>query len=384
MSVRYTIHAIQVDRPDWLSDLRRAVASELRALGIHRSIAVDVLETPPPTRGMEPVVSVALVGPVARLDDGVSRAVAAVLADGRVVIPVVEDLASFRKEVPALLSPFNGFEWSGVEPERRLAQLLLEELDIEDRERRVFLSHKRADGLGAAEQLHDALTRYRFAPFIDRLALPAGCDVQSSIAEALERYAFLLVLETPEANTSDWVYDEVDYALSHTMGVLIVQWPGDVSAVPGTVGVPRFKLTPADIVKDAHGYDTLSATALERLLPEVERLHAQGIVRRRRMLIGSVADAVRNGGGTYIPLRRWSLDVSSATGRSVVTVAARLPDARDLQELDEIREEVDPTADAILVHATRRLGDAARRHLTWVTGTRNLVMLPDNAIGARW
>ena len=248
----------------------------------------------------------------------------------------------------------------------------------------MFISHKRSDGLGAAEQVHDELTRNRFIPFIDRFAIPHGADVQRHIADALENFAFLLVLETPEAYLSDWVFDEVDYALSHTMGTLILQWPGVVTEVPGTMGVPRIRLTDDDVTEDSHGYEVLKPAALDVLVRDVETAHAYGIVRRRRMLVRSVEDAARAGGADCTPLRDWCLDISAKAGRSIVGITPRLPAAEDLQRLDEARGEIDPHARALLVHAARQLRAPVRTHLEWVTGSRDLELLPDNAIGPRW
>lgn len=382
MSVTYEIQVVHADRDDWLADLRRAVASELLTIGMHRSVSVDVTESAPSP--LAPSVAVALIGPASRTSPTLADTLNDAISQGRVIIPVVEDLGQFQAVVPKELSPFNGFEWSGDEPERRLARLLFEELGIEDQDRRVFLSHKRDDGLGAAEQLHDALTHNRFVPFIDRFAIPKGADVQAHIADALESYAFLLVLETPLAYLSDWVFDEVDYALSHTMGTLILQWPGNPQTLPGSAGVPRLQLIPDEVTTDSHGYEVLTPDALDRVIREVELAHAQGIVRRRRMLVRNVEDAARAAGARCIPLRDWSLDISHAVGRSIVGVTPRLPNAQDLQRLDETRAEIDTSADALLVHAARQLGQPTRGHLEWITKGRGLELVPDNAIGARW
>jgi hypothetical protein len=382
VAVTYEIQVLHADRDDWVADLRQAVPSELRRIGMHTSVMVDFPMAVP--TGLAPSVAVALIGPAFNTDLGLTSKIEEAVGSGRVVIPVVDDLGTFQAQSPARLSPFNGFEWSGPEPERRLAQILLEELGIEDRERRVFLSHKRSDGLGSAEQIHDELTHNRFLPFIDRFAIPPGADVQGHIADALENYAFLLVLETPEAYLSDWVFDEVDYALSHTMGTLILQWPGAITEIPGTQGVPRIRLKHDDVRRDDHGYQVLKPEALDRVVREVEIAHAYGIVRRRRMLVRSVEDAARIAGATCIPLRDWCLDVAATAGRAIVGITPRLPAAEDLQRLDETRGAIDPAAGALLVHATRQLRDLTRKHLQWVTGTRDLELLPDNAIGARW
>ena len=159
----------------------------------------------------------------------------------------------------------------------QLVHLLLEELGIEEKQRRVFISHKRDDGLGAAEQLHDTLSHHGFRPFIDQFAVRVGQGVQAEIADALEDHAFLLLLETPLAHTSTWVFDEVDYALSHAMGVLILRWPGEPTPVPGSQGLPRIDLATDEIVPDAHGYDTLTEAGLSRIVSEVEGRPTRGV-----------------------------------------------------------------------------------------------------------
>ncbi|CQD20998.1 hypothetical protein BN1232_05113 [Mycobacterium lentiflavum] len=382
MPVSYQIQVIQVDREDWLADLSSAVENELQSIGMHLTVAVDVTEGD--LDPLVPSVAVVLVGPATRGSKELQEVISEAIRVGRVVIPVLEDLTNFHEVVPAPVAHANGFEWSGDEPERRLARVLLEELGIEDRDRRVFISHKRADGLGAAEQLHDKLTHHRFVPFIDRFDVPPGDDVQAHIADALEAYAFLLLLETPEAHSSKWVFDEVDYALSHQMGLRILQWPGNPRPIPGSDDMPRIALSAADMTTDAHGYDILTPTALDRVIDEVEKAHAHGLVRRRRMLVRSVEDAARIAGATCIPLRDWSLDVKFPTLRSIVGVTPRTPASEDLQRVDQARTTIDPDAGAMLVHTARNLRDNTRTHLEWIIHGRDLRLIPDNAIGAVW
>jgi TIR domain len=383
MAVAYQIYVIQSERTDWLAAIRQSVAAEIQAIGMHRSVVVDVTEDiGGPMIG--PAVAVFLAGPNAVNDEGLAARSDTALRRGVVVLPVLDNLDLFATQVPLGLARFNAFQWSGPESARKLARLLLEELGIEDRERSVFLSHKRSDGLGAAEQLHDRLSHFRFEPFIDRFAIRPGEDVQSLIADFLERYAFLLILETPDAHLSAWVYDEVDYALSHTMGTLILQWPNGPTPIPGSIGIPRFRLTDNDLARDGHGYDVLTEDALDRVIEAVEAAHANGLTRRRRMLVSNVEEAARAAGGDCVRLKNWALDVATATRRSIVAVAPRLPATTDLHRLDETRNETEPTAEALLVHAARRIEERHLLHLGWVTGTRDLTLVPENAIGAHW
>jgi hypothetical protein len=375
----YAIQVIECDQPDWLVDLRTAVDEELESVDPTATITVTV-ETAAPA---DPdVVSVAayLGSEAAAADPGVAGATAAALAAGRVVIPVVSDLARFSREVPSALAPINGFPWTWGP--QKLARVLLAELGIEERQRRAFISHKRDDGLGAAEQLHDQLAHIGFRPFIDRFAIPLGRDVQAEIADALEDHAFVLFLETPLAHTSDWVFYEVDHALLHTLGLLIVTWPGDVTPMRGSNGLPRLKLDDGDLTRDPHGYDVLTAGGLQRVLAAAEAAHASGLVRRRRKLVESITDAAAAAGGTSTPLPGWRVAVEQAGATTLFGITPRLPTASDLQLLDGART-FDHHA-VVLVHSERPLRDELTTHLTWVCGNRELELTPQSEVGGRW
>jgi hypothetical protein len=379
----YEVQVIQLDRGAEMAELREALDAELQRVGMHRAVEVSVGEEPPSLPG--PSVAVYLGSSAAAEDPGVASSIDAALAADLVVIPVVSDLGDFASLAPAALSPVNGWEWSGPEPAIRLARILLEELGIEDSQRRVFISHHRADGLGAAEQLHDGLTHTGFLPFIDRFAIRVGEDVQARIADALEDHAFLLLLETPSAADSEWILDEVDYALSHTMGTLILRWPGNPRPIPGTPGLPRIQLPANDLTRDAHDFDVLTDAALDRVLAEIEAAHAYGLVRRRRMMIASVDDAATAAGCSTVPMRHWRLLVEcSGLNSTLVGITPRLPTAADLQRLDQAAAELGIEPSAVLIHSARVLRERLRDHLVWVTCGRELAVMPENAIGGRW
>ena len=90
---------------------------------MHTSVAVDITSAVSTTRA--PSVAVALIGPAFKTAPGMTLKIQEAITSGRVVIPVVDDLASFSSQCPAELSRYNGFEWSGAEPEHRLARILL-------------------------------------------------------------------------------------------------------------------------------------------------------------------------------------------------------------------------------------------------------------------
>ncbi len=384
MTATYAIEIFHNDRGRRATQLAEAVGEELSEVGLHSTVSVVVTESKPTATG--PIVGACLGSPAAPTDTDLDDRIRSALAATTVVIPVVDDLAEYAENVPPSLVSANGFEWREAEDSRKLARILLEDLGIEERNRRVFISHKRDDGLGAAEQLHDHLSHVGFRPFIDRFDIRSGERVQDRIADALEDHAFLLLLETPLAHKSKWVFDELNYALSHTMGTLILRWPGSPPPVPsGSPGIPRLQVLNSDLVKDLHGYDTFTEPGLDKVVAAVEAGHANALVRRRTMLIGDIEAAAKAAGCTSCrPLPRWRLWVEGATGSTLVGVTPRLPTAIDLHELDRARDDEDVNAAALLVHSARDLRSAQREHLDWVTGSRDLAIAPQNAIGGWW
>lgn len=383
VSIVYQVQVLQVDRRNWLDQFQKAIADELTELGIHKSVTVSVGEGLVTTGA--PSLVLVFGGTTTKNDPSMKAELQSALANGLLVVPVVDNVALFTNQIPEEVSEFNGFEWSGSNPARQLARMVLEQLNIEERDRRVFISHRRTDGLAAAEQLHDQLTHRKFKPFIDRFSIEPGEEVQEKIADVLEDFAFLLLLETPDAHASEWVYDEVDYALAHVMGILIVQWPGKPEQVPGSAGLPRLVLEPTDIIRDSHGYDVFTRSAIEKITYEVEAAHARAIVRRRNILLRGVQDSAKDQGASCVPLKDWALDITGSNGKhSIVCVTPRLPTCGDLQHLDETREQIDASASAQLIHTARHLSELKRKHLEWVAGERRLEVVSENAIGGKW
>lgn len=378
----YVIEVLQLDSADRLGELRDAIAHELSGLGLHRSVTVELVDSVEDPVGS--AFSVFLGSERSALDPALNERVGRSLASADLVIPVVESLTGFHSQVPATLHPLNAIEWVRGASANPLARRLLEELAIEERQRRVFISHKRDDGLLAAEQLHDHLSHHGFRPFIDRFGVAPGRDLQAEIANAMEDCAFLLLLETPLAHTSDWVFDEVEYAQSHQMGIHIVTWPGDVEELPLTNRWPRQQLGVAGLRREK-GFDILTDEALDGVLEEVEAIHAQALARRRRYLLKSTEEAARAAGMQCTPLAGWRLLVESADAATVVQVSPRLPTVEELCRLDAARLAArEGGLPGLLVHAARALSRGRRETLAWAAGGRDLSLLPENAVGGYW
>jgi len=378
MPTVYQVQAISAASDQRPEALQRALEEELRSHGLQGILQIEVVSA---VSNETPNLAVFFGNPLAAADERCIADATTALDEGRVVIPLVDAHESVVAALPQVLKRLNALLWEDDGPSR-LARAVLEDLGIEERQRRVFISHKREDGLLMAEQLHDELTHHHFQPFIDRFAIAAGEDIQSRIADALEDFAYLLLIESPKAAQSEWVFYESSYALSHYMGLSIISWP-DAPELPGTHGLPRVVLSDDDLYEE-RSYRLLTPKGLARVVAAVEESHARGIVRRKQNLMISVQEALDAAGRAHIPLTQWSLLLTTGNPE-VIGVAPRLPTVEDLYHLDQIaRSALTGGPRATLVHAARRLTDSRRELLQWAAGDRSISLVPENAVGAYW
>lgn len=380
----YTLWCVHADQRARVQALRRAIA-DIAGEGV-----VDVRDGFAHGTVDGPHVVVYFGSPAGARSPDCTEAVARALTGRLLVLPVVTDLAEFAAEAPVKLRPFNGVPW-GPQPAAppALVHLVLEHLGLEERQRRVFISHRRSDALDMAEQIHDHLAKRRFEPFIDRFDIEPGEDVQRRIEESLSDAAFVLFLDSPEAHTSKWVIEEIHYALLHSLGVLVLRFPG-VPPLEGTIDLPAIVLAEDSSVDPRR---TLSDGELDHLAEQVEKIHAESLVRQRTRLVTHTTEvAIRAGFDVREQPGRFLLLYGPTTAgprgaapHAVVTVTPRPPQPNDLFALDGLREiHANPAADAILVHPEVKLADHRAEFLSWCVGDRRMSVVPDAAVDATW
>jgi hypothetical protein len=372
---------IHEDRDDWATIIERVISERLYAHGLQNLGVEFGSGMPPPSRVALCLYLGSSRGAVsARCADEIERATAA----GTLVVPVIEDGSDFLANTPVALHPINAWLWKGEAGAEQLAHWVLEELGLEETQRRVFVSHRRKDSIMMAEQLHDALAKHRFAPFVDRFEVAAGDDVQERIRETLEDFAFLLLIESPSAHHSEWVFYEVDYALSHHMGVGIVRWPNTTVDIPGTEGLPRHPLKATDMALVSDQV-VLTDQAMKDLLQAIERMHAAALRRRRRNLVISVIEAARAQGLNAFEQPNDLISVRGGAVEALVGVTPRLPSVTDLWRIDKARVASGRRGlTGIVVHAASMLPRERRDLLEWSIGERSIALVPQNAVGRLW
>ena len=322
------------DHQPWEAELRAQIKAQASMLCVREEI--ELLDGSVISSVDGPSLVVYFGGAAAGISGQCSDQVERALRLGIPVIPVVDPDRPFIEQIPPFLSDINAFKWVDQSVGVDLASLILRELGITESRRQVFVSYRRSDASGMSEQIFDALSKRGFDVFLDRFDVAPGERVQTCIRDALEDVSFVLLIESQEAHNSKWVFWEVQYALKHHMGLLIVTLPSTDYRVAGTDDLPREYVSNADLMSDSSSR-TLTEEALERLLRRIEFWHADGLLRRRRNLLSAVVEMSKSTRRKVVELPDWKLLITDIDSPppfiTILGIVPRLPRVDDLWEL---------------------------------------------------
>lgn len=167
----------------------------------------------------------------------------------------------------------------------------------------LFISYSHRDGWALAEALSDGLRRRGFRVFRDEnrdrddmIAIPPGSRTQRVIQANILSHGFLLLLDTPEAEKSHWVREEVDTAFGYLLPLLpvVVEPSGGMGVRKGG----RFRAVrelerEVRLGSEALGHDRTPAleAAVEKALSEIATQAVEILLEhlrsRRRLIHGS-------------------------------------------------------------------------------------------------
>lgn len=145
------------------------------------------------------------------------------------VIPTVTQDGDFGQSVPPCLHMSNGLRRRTEDVAMtELAVALLECVGLLRRQRRVFVSYRRAESRAAAMQLHDLMTARGFDVFLDTHSIRPGDPFQDVLWHRLCDSDVMVMLDTPTYFESKWTRREIGRARAKDIHVLRVVWPGHV------------------------------------------------------------------------------------------------------------------------------------------------------------
>lgn len=250
-------------------------------------------------------------------------------ADAVPVLPVVDDLDGYTAKTPAILHPVNGLaiRWSAP-AYTELTNLILENLALLRRSRRLFLSYFRKESSAIAHQLRVAFDDAGYDTFLDTSSVPKGDDFQSVLWHRLLDSDVLIVLDTPNFLSSRWTREELAQASAMSVGMLRVVWP-DVAREPTAELAVHLYLNPSDFESE----DRLTDAAATRIITGAEALRARCIAARHTNLVVEFCEeANRLGATTTVQPSRYVL-AEMPDGRKIAAIpAVGVLDARRYHE----------------------------------------------------
>ncbi len=285
------------------------------------------------------------------------------------IIPVVNDLTDYSKNVPLLLRPINGMEYKSETDADRVAAVVLENLGLLRTERRIFISYKRDDSSGAANQLADSFTHRGFDCFLDTRSVRPSAVFQDQLWHRMADSDVVLLLDTEHFRDSEWTVAELTQANTTSVQILHLLWPG-VEADPTSAFSIFHELEEKDF-KNADGLigkDTeLEQATVERIIRELESLRARAIAARHADLFDSISDAARDAGFETVlhPSRYLTLETKEAAIAVMPTVG--VPSSDRLHGfLDTVRP-IHARHNLYAVYDERGILDRWRTHLNWLS-----------------
>jgi TIR domain len=292
-----------------------------------------------------------------------------ILADGYCVIPAVMDIKRFGAFVPRALHPINGCPLRADDHEfNELCGVVLENLSLLRKSRRVFISYRRNESRSIAIQLYEELDRRTFDVFLDTHSIRPGEDFQEVLWHRLADTDVMVLLDTPEFLGSAWTEAELARANSTSLQILQVIWPDQEQQADASFSAPL--ILRDDQFEDAtvkYGQDArLKDPVIERIALETESLRARALAARHASLVQEVmreADAL---GVTCVAQPGRYLELTDTKGhREIVVPTVGVPDAVRYQEIDELIAE-DQQSELILIFDERGVRDRWLKHLAWL------------------
>lgn len=364
MTVRYCIGIIGSGADEYRSRLQQCLRKRLRDLGKDLSTAVEfcdsdsVLKRDPKT----PIVSV-YFGNSSPPSDTDLRAVQSLRETVSVVIPAVPDLSKFHAAIPTALCDLNGISLSSDHSMDAIANLVLENLGLLRRMRRLFISYRHISSSHEAVQIRHELDARGYDVFLDSYSVPKGDVFQEVLWQRLADSDVAILLDTADFLDSRWTKEELAQAEAMTVGVVQVIWPGHAPA-PYTDLCERIYLNRSDFKRSGG----LVKQALERVTAAVEHLRARSLAARHDNLVREFCDAAASIDVSAVVQPERFISAKLPTGKDIAAIpAVGVPDALRYHEASRrFAKASNPPSQILLIYDHRGLRPSWIDFLDWL------------------
>ena len=345
--------------PEQLQVLQDEIVQLVKPLGIMAELEFvlpDATFAPQPDYSL---VGILFGGDCSKLDPA---SLQSLMRHGTPIIPVVGDLTSFAKLVPACLHHINGLKLDPADKKlTRVATAALECMGLLPRQRRIFLSYRRTEAREAGLQLFEHLTSRHFDVFLDTHSVAPAEDFQEVLWHRLSDSDVLVMLDTQTYFENRWTNEEFGRALAKSLSPVRLGWPG-VAPAPRSFAAESIQLEANDFQP---GASILSADALARATIAIERVRSRGIAVRGLELTSAVANGVEKIDGEFLGLGpKRTIIIELPDGHKVLVFpSVGVPTSEHLHQTAVLNATSDSRA---VVYDDAGVGSQWQTHLKWL------------------
>ena len=200
-------------------------------------------------------------------------------ANKRLIQPVGHVPDDFKNKFPNCLKSLNGFflDESSYTMEA-LKNFILSYFGILKGTRKVFISYHRAETEILAHKIFDILIRYKYIPFLDAYSIRLGVDFQQYLRHELMSSDIIILLDTPDFNSSDYCMEEFNIDNEENIPVLDIRF--NIDTRKNTHQFCEYYETDMDVSKANE-----DAELPGKIIELMERSRAKAFGMKRRLVL---------------------------------------------------------------------------------------------------
>lgn len=144
----------------------------------------------------------------------------------RMILPIAQNPDDFKTKFPEGLKQLNGFflKKDDMESLLRLKNYIATYFGLLEGNKKVFISYRRTDTEPLAHKLHSELVKRKFNPFLDAYSIEEGVNFQDYLRHELVDSEVVILLDTPNFNSSDYCMEEFNIANQERIPVVDVRF----------------------------------------------------------------------------------------------------------------------------------------------------------------
>lgn len=365
MEVKYQLVILGQEGSSYKEPLVTELKKRFSDIGLDFNEHLEILDSSKNLSKWEGFPVAVWFGGIGLADPTETKIVEDLLDRGFSVFPVVESLTNYQSHVPSVLHPINGQEFDLL----RLSMEIMRGFRLVRPLRQVFISYKRTESSGVAKQIFHALTERGYRVFLDTISVDNGADFQQALWSRMADVDLLILLDSPTALDSDWVYQELSRASDLGMGGVQLIWPNHTRTA-GTEFSSPIMLADIDFVEGKATSDAIITDSMLKQVSiriETERIKSMN-ARRIRLIDGLQASISAKGVNLVVHPTRQVDVMKGAKKFAELLPFVGVPDSFAVYE----HEIAYPNPETYLIYNGLGVDEHWEAHLKWINKKTNI------------